>query len=91
MRRNKVSIRDIARECNVSVATVSRVLNNSDAVKEDTRILVQNVIDKYNYRPNELARGLYTQRTKTIGVIMPEVTSHFLRKFLLNKKSATRI
>jgi LacI family transcriptional regulator len=90
MRRNKVSIRDIARECNVSVATVSRVLNNSDAVKEDTRILVQNVIDKYNYRPNELARGLYTQRTKTIGVIMPEVTSHFFAKvFIEIEKSAT--
>lgn len=89
MRKNKVSIRDIARECKVSVATVSRVLNNSDVVKEETRNLVQSVIDKHNYRPNELARGLYTQRTKTIGVILPEVTSHFFAKvFIEIEKSA---
>ncbi|NLM10547.1 MAG: LacI family transcriptional regulator [Clostridiaceae bacterium] len=88
MKRGKVSIRDIARECNVSVATVSRVLNNSGAVKEETRKLVQSVIDRYNYRPNELARGLYTQRTKSIGVIIPEVTNHFFAKVVLEIEKA---
>lgn len=83
MKKNKISIRDIARECNVSVATVSRVLNNSDAVKEETRKLVQSVIERYNYRPNELARGLYTQRTRSIGVILPEITNLFFAKVFL--------
>ena len=83
IRKNKISIRDIAKECNVSVATVSRVLNNSSAVKEQTRLRVQKVIDKYNYKPNELARGLYTQRTKSIGVILPEITNHFFAKVFL--------
>ena len=88
MKKNKISIRDIARECNVSVATVSRVLNNSDAVKEETRKLVQSVIERYNYRPNELARGLYTQRTRSIGVILPEITNHFFAKVFLEIEKA---
>lgn len=88
MKRNKISIRDVARECNVSVATVSRVLNNSGSVKEETRKLVQDVIDRYNYRPNELARGLYTQRTKSIGVILPEITNHFFAKVFLEIEKA---
>ena len=88
IKKNKISIRDIAKECNVSVATVSRVLNNSNAVKEQTRALVQQVIDKYNYKPNELARGLYTQRTKSIGVILPEITNHFFAKVFLEIEKA---
>ena len=89
MKKVKVSIRDIAKECNVSVATVSRVLNNSGAVKEETRRLVQSVIERYNYRPNELARGLFTQRTKSIGVILPEITSHFFAKVFLEIEKAS--
>lgn len=88
IKKSKISIRDIARECNVSVATVSRVLNNSEAVKEETRTLVQSVIDRYNYKPNELARGLYTQRTKSIGVILPEITNHFFAKVFLEIEKA---
>ncbi|MDI9483222.1 MAG: LacI family DNA-binding transcriptional regulator [Bacillota bacterium] len=88
IRKNKISIRDIAKECNVSVATVSRVLNNSSAVKEQTRLRVQKVINKYNYKPNELARGLYTQRTKSIGVILPEITNHFFAKVFLEIERA---
>lgn len=88
IKKSKISIRDIARECDVSVATVSRVLNNSEAVKEETRVLVQNVIDRYNYKPNELARGLYTQRTKSIGVILPEITNHFFAKVFLEIEKA---
>ncbi len=88
IKANKISIRDIARECNVSVATVSRVLNNSQAVREDTRALVQSVIERNNYKPNELARGLYTQRTKSIGVILPEITNHFFAKMFLEIEKA---
>ncbi len=88
IKRNKISIRDIAKECNVSVATVSRVLNNSEAVKEETRAHIQKVIDQYNYKPNELARGLYTQRTKTIGVLLPEITNHFFAKVFLEIEKA---
>lgn len=88
IKKNKISIRDIAKECNVSVATVSRVLNNSESVREETRALVQEVIDRYNYKPNELARGLYTQRTKTIGVILPEITNHFFAKVFLEIEKA---
>ncbi|NMA82453.1 MAG: LacI family transcriptional regulator [Epulopiscium sp.] len=88
MKTHKLSIRDIAKQANVSVATVSRVLNNSDAVKEETRIRVQEIIDKNHYRPNELARGLFTKRSKSIGVILPEITNHFFAKVFLEIEKA---
>lgn len=88
IKKNNISIRDIAKEGNVSVATVSRVLNNSDAVKEETRLRIQKIIDRYNFKPNELARGLYTKRSKSIGVILPEITNHFFAKVFLEIEQA---
>ena len=77
----RVSIKDIAREAKVSPATVSRVINNSPLVNEATRKRVQEIINKKHYKPNEIARGLYTKRTKTLGVILPDITNHFLPRY----------
>lgn len=71
------SIKDVAREAGVSIATVSRVLNNVDVVNEDTKKKVQEAIKKLNYRPNIVARSLKTQRTKTIGILVPDVSNQF--------------
>ena len=59
------SIKDVAREAGVSIATVSRVLNDIDVVNEDTKKKVLDAIKKLGYRPNIVARSLKTQRTKT--------------------------
>lgn len=89
MKKDKPTIRDIAREANVSVATVSRVINKSFGVKEETRLKIENIIESNNYKPNELARSLYTKKSRTIGVILPDITSNFFAKaFLEIQKSA---
>jgi len=72
-----VSIKDVAREAGVSIATVSRVLNDVDVVNEDTKKKVKEAIDKLGYRPNIVARSLKTQRTRTIGILIPDISSQF--------------
>ncbi|QAT38929.1 LacI family DNA-binding transcriptional regulator [Clostridium sp. JN-9] len=68
------SIKDVAREAGVSIATVSRVLNDVDVVNEETKKKVIEAINKLGYRPNIVARSLKTQRTKTIGIIIPDIS-----------------
>lgn len=57
-----VTIYDVAREAKVSMATVSRVLNGNPNVKPETRKKVKDVIDRLNYRPNAVARGLASKK-----------------------------
>jgi Transcriptional regulators len=71
------TIRDVAAQAQVSVATVSRILNEQSGYSEETRVRVLEAIDKLGYTPNALARGLQGASLKTIGVLMPEVTSAF--------------
>jgi len=73
----KLTISDVAKEAGVSIATVSRVINGNYPVKESTREKVQKVIDKYQFEPNVLAKGLISQRSDTIGVIVPSITNLF--------------
>jgi LacI family transcriptional regulator len=68
------TIYDVAREAGVSMATVSRVLNGTAVVKEETKAKVLAAIEKLGYRPNAVARGLASKRTKSIGVILPDVS-----------------
>ena len=60
------------------MATVSRVLNGTAVVKEDTKQRVVDAISKLGYRPNAVARGLASKRTRTIGVIVPDVSAAFV-------------
>ena len=64
-----VTIYDVAREAGVSMATVSRVVNGNKNVKENTRKKVLEVIDRLDYRPNAVARGLASKKTTTVGVV----------------------
>ena len=68
------TIRDVAREANVGVGTVSRVLNNSPSVREETRQKVLATIESLNFTPNPIARRLSTGQTLTIGVVLPYLT-----------------
>ena len=72
----RVTIYDVAREAKVSLATVSRVMNGSDVVKEATKAKVEEAIKKLGYKPNAIAQGLALQRTTTIGLIFPEESLH---------------
>ncbi|AIF67126.1 catabolite control protein A [Terribacillus saccharophilus] len=72
-----VTIYDVAREANVSMATVSRVVNGNPNVKPATRKKVLGTIEQLGYRPNAVARGLASKRTTTVGAIIPDISSIF--------------
>lgn len=71
-----VTIYDVAREANVSMATVSRVVNGNQNVKPATRKKVLEVIERLEYRPNAVARGLASKKTTTVGVIIPDISNN---------------
>ncbi|MBU8879756.1 catabolite control protein A [Bacillus sp. FJAT-29790] len=72
-----ITIYDVAREANVSMATVSRVVNGNPNVKPATRKKVSEVIERLGYRPNAVARGLASKKTTTVGVIIPDISNIF--------------
>lgn len=75
MDKQTITIYDVAREANVSMATVSRVVNGNPNVKPATRQRVLKVIEELDYRPNAVARGLASKKTTTVGVIIPDVSN----------------
>ena len=72
-----ITVYDIAKEAGVSPATVSRVLTNNAKVSDDKKKRVQEIIKKYDFEPNGLARSLSKQETKTIGMIIPDIRNPF--------------
>ncbi|MBL4931415.1 LacI family DNA-binding transcriptional regulator [Clostridium paridis] len=85
------SIKDVAREAGVSIATVSRVLNDIDVVNEETKKKVVDAIKKLGYRPNIVARSLKTQRTKTIGILVPDISSQFYPEVVRGAEDVSNI
>lgn len=71
------TIKDVAKEAGVSTATVSRVVNNNYPVHLDTRQKVNEVIEKLNYKPNAVARGLKNKETFLVGMITPDLSNPF--------------
>ncbi len=80
--KKKITLKQIARELDVSISTVSKALRNSIEISEDTREKVQAFAKLYNYRPNNIALSLKNRKTKTIGVIIPEIVHHFFSKVI---------
>ena len=77
-----VTIKDVAREAQVSVATVSRALNGQGNVAEAVRLRVQEVAGRLRYMPHHAARSLSSRRTRTIGVVLPEVYGEFFSELI---------
>lgn len=77
MEKEKISIYTIAQEAGVSPATVSRVLTGNAKVSENKRIRVEELIEKYNFKPNALARGLSNIETKLIGILVSDIRNPF--------------
>lgn len=72
-----LTIKDIAELADVSVATVSRVINNNGRFSEETRKKVLDIIEKTGYKTNYMAKSLRTNRSYTIGVIVPDISNYF--------------
>jgi LacI family transcriptional regulator len=77
MMKKKVTLKQIAKELDVSISTVSKSLRNSLEIGEETRLKVQAFAKFYNYKPNNIALSLKNRRTKTIGIIIPEIVHYF--------------
>ena len=77
-----VTIKDVAREANVSVATVSRVLNGSGPVSAETQHRIREVAGRLRYVPHGGARSLITSRTDTLGVLLPDLYGEFFSEVI---------
>jgi len=73
----RVTIYDVAKEARVSLATVSRVINGLEIVREDTRLRVNEAIDKLGYKPNAIAQGLALKKTLSFALVVPEASSSY--------------
>ncbi|WNH13615.1 LacI family DNA-binding transcriptional regulator [Thalassobellus suaedae] len=87
-----VTLKQLAKELNVSISTVSKALNNSEEIGEETVKRVKELAELYNYKPNRMALSLKQNKTKTIGVIIPNILNHFLAKVLFGiEREATKL
>jgi len=80
--KDRVTIYEVAQAAGVSLATVSRVINNSDSVRPDTKEKVLGVIKKLGYKPSGLAQALATNKTTEIGVIIPSANYVYISNLL---------
>ncbi|MBN6148992.1 LacI family DNA-binding transcriptional regulator [Xanthomonas sp. AmX2] len=90
MAKSAVTIKDVAREANVSVATVSRALNGHENVAEPVRKLVLEVADRLRYSPHAAARSLSSRRTQTLGVVLPDLYGEFFSELIRGIDGAAR-
>ena len=77
-----MNIKDIAKKCNLSVATISRVINNDPKVADSTRKKVLTIIDKYKFVPNITGRSLRTQKSNKILVLLPTMSNQFYAEII---------
>lgn len=78
----KMTLKKIAAELGLSISTVSKALKNNKDISKENREKVQAFAKFYNYRPNSIALSLKNKKTKTIGVIIPEIVHHFFAKVI---------
>lgn len=76
------TLKDVAQQLNISISTVSRVVNNKGYVKDETRQRVLSCLEECQYVPNEIARSLKSRESKTIGVIIPDICEVFLSRII---------
>lgn len=85
-----VRLKDIAEHLNISVSTVSRVVNNKDRVDQETRKKVLKALEDFQYQPNEIARSLKSKTSKAIGTIVPDISNTFFSDVIKGVESIAR-
>ena len=79
---SKITLKDIAKELGYSKSTVSKALNDSHEISEETRLKIKAFADFYKYKPNSLALKLRNRKTMVIGVVIPEIVHHFFSRVI---------
>ena len=82
MSYTQVTIKDLARQLNISVSTVSRALRNASDINPETKIAVLALAEKLSYEPNAMAQGLVKRKTKIIGIVVPVIHSNYFSEAL---------
>ncbi|MEI6102191.1 MAG: LacI family DNA-binding transcriptional regulator, partial [Eubacteriales bacterium] len=83
-------LKDIAKELNLSVSTISRVVTNKDRVDAKTRERVLQALDSYGYKPNEIARSLRLRTAKTILIVVPDIANNFYASIIKGAQMVCR-
>jgi LacI family transcriptional regulator len=86
----KPTIKDVAKMANVSISTVSRVMNSPESVVEIKKNKVLDAIDKLKYKPNALARGLIYKKTNTLGVVIPDIRNPYYADIIRGMEDASK-
>lgn len=87
----KITIKDIAKIADVSTTTVSKIINEKDhSISEKTRQKVLNIMKELNYEPNTIARSLVTKKTKTLGLLIPDITNPFFPELVRGAEDRAR-
>jgi DNA-binding LacI/PurR family transcriptional regulator len=86
----RVSIADVAKRANVSISTVSRVLNRRDLVNAETRRRVDRAIEELGYRPNMFARGLMLRKSEMVGLMLPDLHGEFYSEIIRGANAKAR-
>ena len=89
--KDRVTIYEVAKTAKVSLATVSRVINNKGNVTDETRIRVEETIAKLGYKPSSLAQGLATSKTTNIAIILPAANYVYISNMLSGMIDVGRI
>lgn len=90
MSKNRITIKDIARELNISTSTVSRALADKWDVNPDTRKAVLELAEKWNYKPNPISLSLKQQSSLFVGIIIPEFVKSFFPEVIMGIESVLR-
>lgn len=88
--KDRVTIADVAREAGVSAQTVSRVVNDKGEISPATRQIVMEVIERLGYRPSAIARSLATNRTSTLGLVVPDIANPFFPEIVRGAEDTAR-
>ena len=85
-----ITLRDVGKRAGVSAMTVSRVINGREGVDAETQRKVEEAIEALDYMPNRIARGLISQKTQTIGLIVPDVVNPFFSPVVRGAETTAR-
>jgi LacI family transcriptional regulator len=90
-KKGEVTIYDISRFLNISASTVSRGLNNNPLVRKEVRRKIVQVADEMGYQPNKFASSLRLKRTRTLGVVIPRIDSHFMSTVISGMEKVAKL